>query len=269
MRYILSFLIIVMFCVSCGEYQKILKSDDFNYKYAKAVAYYEAEDFNRALPLFDELRTIMLGRDKMEEVSYYYAYCHYSTGDLLTAAYLFRNYARIHPNSKHVEECVYMSAYCYYLKAPNYSLDATNTYRAIKELQAFIDRYPNSSKISECNSLLDELRAKLALKAFENAKQYHTTENYKSAVIALENVLIDFPSFNNREEVHYLIVKSFYLLAINSVPEKIEERLNEAIDAYEQFKDNYTASIFLKELEETYNKINKSLDQLKNNKNEI
>ena len=269
MRYILSFLIIIIFSASCGEYQKILKSDDFNYKYERAVAYYQAEDFNRALPIFDELRTIMLGRDKMEEVSYYYAYCHYSTGDLLTAAYLFRNYAKIHPNSKHVEECVYMSAYCYYLKAPNYSLDATNTYRAINELQVFIDRYPNSSKVSECNVLLDELRAKLALKAFENAKQYHVTENYKSAVIALENVLIDFPSFNNREEVHYLIVKSFYLLAVNSVPDKIEERLNAAIDAYEQFKDNYRASIFLKELEGTYNKINKSLDQIKKKKDEI
>ena len=56
------------------------------------------------------------------------------------------------------------------------------------------------------NKLIDELINKLARKSFENAKQYFTTENYKSAIIALDNVLVDFPSFNNREEIYYLIV---------------------------------------------------------------
>ena len=39
---------------SCGEYQKVLKSDDFNYKYTKAVEYYTSKDYNKALPLFKE-----------------------------------------------------------------------------------------------------------------------------------------------------------------------------------------------------------------------
>ena len=126
MRNINFILIILLFLLSCGEYQKVLKSDDFNYKFSKAVEYYKNNEFNKALPLFDELRTIMLGKEKMEEVSYYFAYCHYSTGDLLTAAYLFSKYKKNYPTSKHLEECAFMSAYCYYLQAPNYSLDATN-----------------------------------------------------------------------------------------------------------------------------------------------
>ena len=36
------------------------------------------------------------------------------------------------------------------------------------------------------------VRKKLALKAFSNAKQYFTTQHYKSALVALDNVLIDF-----------------------------------------------------------------------------
>ena len=69
---------------------------------------------------------------------------------------------------------------------------------AIKELQSFINRYPDSDKVIECNSLIDELRNRLSKKAFENAKQYYLTSNYKSAIIALDNVLIDFSSFDNR-----------------------------------------------------------------------
>ena len=36
------------------------------------------EDFNRAMPLFNELSTVLRGTTKMEEVSYYFAYCHWS-----------------------------------------------------------------------------------------------------------------------------------------------------------------------------------------------
>ena len=255
--------------ISCGEYQKLLKSDDYNYKYEKAVVYYEEEDYNRAMPLFNELSTVMKGSAKMEEINFYYAYCTYSTGDNLMAAYLFKNYTINYPNSKHTEECAYMQAYCYYNEAPSYSLDATNTYKAIKELQLFIDRYPLSNRVEECNSLIDELRAKLSLKAFENAKQYYITSNYKSAIIALNNVLIDFPSFNNREEVHFLIVKSTYSLAINSITAKVEDRLKETLEAFDHFKDNYPKSTYLKELENTYNKTKTTLIKLKQKKNEI
>jgi outer membrane protein assembly factor BamD len=162
-----------------------------------------------------------------------------------------------------------MAAYCYYLEAPNFSLDATNNYKAIKELQAFVNKYPASKRVEECNTLLDELRGILSKKAFENAKQYFTTENYKSAIIALDNVLIDFPSYTNREEVHYLIVKSSYLLAINSISTMVEDRLKSTLDAYEQFKHNYPESNYIKGLENTYNKTNQTLTELKENKDEI
>ena len=266
---LLLILFILNILSSCGEYQKVLKSDDFNYKYDKAVSYYEDADFNRALPLFSELSNVLMGTSKMESVSYYYAYCHYSTGDYLMASYLFKMYSNNYPKSRHTEECSYMSAYCYYLETPNYSLDATNNYKAIKELQAFINKYPDSERVIECNALIDELRGKLSRKAFENAKQYYITDNYKAAIIALDNVLIDFPSFDNREEVYYLIVKSSYLLAVNSISNKIEERLQLTLDSYEQFKDNYNDSKYIIELESIYNKTNKLLETLKLNKNEI
>ena len=269
MKRITTLILLALALYSCGEYQKVLKSDDYNYKYIKAIAYYEAEDFNRAMPLFNELSTVLRGTAKMEEVSYYFAYCHYSAGDNLMAAYLFKNFTRNYPVSKHTEECAYMSAYCYYLETPNFSLDATNNYKAIKELQAFVNKFPASEKIEKCNELLDELRAILSKKAFENAKQYFVTENYKAAIIALENVLIDFPSYTNREEVHFLIVQSSYLLAINSISTKVVDRLKATLDAYEQFKDNYATSEYLKDLENTYKKTNQTLTELKENKDEI
>ena len=177
---------------------------------------------------------------------------------------MFNLYSNNYPRSIHAEECMYMSAYCYYLESPDYSLDATNNYKAIKELQNFINKYPTSDKIEECNLLLDELQLKLSKKAFENANQYFITENYKSAIIALNNVLIDFPSINNREEIYYLIIQSSYLLAVNSISAKVLERLEATLDAYNYFTDNYKKSKYLDELSIIYNKTNQKIQQLKN-----
>ena len=69
--------------------------------------------------------------------------------------------------------------------------------------------------------------------------------------------------------MYFLIVKSSYLLAINSISNKVEERLKSTLDAYSQFEDNYPKSEFLEDLKYTHNKTLQSLIELKEKKNEI
>tara|TARA_Y100001968_G_scaffold195923_1_gene179737 strand:+ start:409 stop:1212 length:804 start_codon:yes stop_codon:yes gene_type:complete len=245
--YIYILVFISSFIFSCSEYQKVLKSSDINYKYDKAVQYYEKQDYNRAMPIFKELSTMLRGTKKSEKVNYFLAYCHYNTGDFLTSSYLFRSFVKTYPNSTFAEESMYMGAYCMFLESPIYSLDDTYTKKAILELKNFINKYPNTSRSNKCNELILELNDKLALKSFEKAKQYYITENYKAAIVDLNNVLIEFPSSKHREEIHFLILKSSYDLAINSISTKKEERLNKAVDAFLVFSDNYPDSKYIQE----------------------
>ena len=77
MKIILQLLLVSMILISCSKYQKVLRSDDYNYKYNMAIMYYQKGDYNRAMPLFNELSTVMKGTDKIQEVNFYYAYCNY------------------------------------------------------------------------------------------------------------------------------------------------------------------------------------------------
>jgi len=254
---------------SCSKYQKVLKSDDINFKYEQAVKYYKNSEFNKALPIFNELIPIFKGTNKAEEIAFYFAYSHYSTGDFLMASYLFNRFTINFPRSKHVEECKYMVAYCHYQEAPEFSLDATNTMLAIDKFQEFIDKYPESERVDRCNSLMDELRLNLSRKAFANAKQYHTTENYRAAIIALDNVLIDYPDVENREEIYFLILESSYFLAVNSILSKKAKRLNMTIEYYNQFMDNYTESKYSDQVKKIYDITKITIEQLKSNQDEI
>ena len=263
MKKILLPILFFLLLASCSKYQKILKSSDLNFKFDKAVMYYETDDYNRALPLLEELSTAFRGSAKAEEVNYYYAYCHYSLGEYLMASYLFDIYAQTYPSSKHTEECQYMTAYCFYLLSPIYKLDSKNTYKAINQFQLFTNLYPKSERVKECNNLIDELREKLAKKSFNNAKQYYTTEYHKSAIIALKNVLLDFPGSKYEEEIYFLIIESSFQLAKNSISTKKEERLESTIDAYNEFAEKYPTSNLLKQAQNTQQKTLKLIETLK------
>lgn len=247
---------------ACSKYQQVLKSPDLDHKFKMAKQYYEEEQYFKALPIFDELNTLYRGTAKAEEVYYYLAYTHYGLSEHLLAGYHFRNFALTFPNSERTEEMSYMNAYCYYLQSPSYSLDGSNTMRAIDELQFFVDIYPESERVVTCNTLIDELRGKLEQKFFHVAKLYYDTEDYRSAIVALKNVLLDYPDTDYSEEIHFLILDANHLLASNSVNSKQKERWSNTVSAYHQFVDKFESSKKLKDAESIYNKANKQLEKL-------
>ena len=52
-------LVILTLFLSCSNYQKLLKSTDFDNKFESAVSYYDNSDYSRALPLFEDLLELL------------------------------------------------------------------------------------------------------------------------------------------------------------------------------------------------------------------
>ncbi|RLD60843.1 MAG: outer membrane protein assembly factor BamD [Bacteroidetes bacterium] len=253
----------IFFFSACSEYQKILKSNDYELKLEKANEYYEEEDYYRAQALYEELLSIYKGTDKAEKIYYKFSYCYFNQKDYILAGYHFENFVSTYPNSKYAEECDFLSAYCYYLESPQPDLDQSNTRKAIDALQLFINKYPGSEKIVEANKLIDELRLKLETKSFNNAKLYYNLGEYKSAVIALKNTLKDYPDTQYREELLFLILKSNFLLAKNSIEAKKIERYQTTVNEYYSLIDEYPNSKNIKEAEKIYNTSIKEIKQEK------
>jgi outer membrane protein assembly factor BamD len=116
--------------------------------------------------------------------------------------------------------------------SPVYSLDQVDTIKAIDKLQSFIDNYPNSEYLAEANAIVKVLNEKIEKKVYENAKGYNTISDYKSALVAFDNFIADYPGTPFKEDALFYKLDSAYQLAINSVPAKMEDRLNVAKTAY-------------------------------------
>lgn len=242
------FLLAVIILVGCGKHQKLLKSSDNEAKYNAAIQYYETKDYYRALQLFQQLINFYQGTEKAEKMQFYYAYCYYHQEDYVMASYYFKRFATNYPRSQFAEEAVFMNAYCYYLDSPAPSLDQTNTYTAINELQLFIDMFPRSTRVEEARDLIDQLKAKLQKKDLDIANLYLKMRLYDAAITSYRNLLRDYPESEYKEDILFNILKSNYYYAENSIRNKQMERYQEALDAYNEFIFQFPDSKYMKDV---------------------
>lgn len=261
-KYSYFLLLFTLLFVSCGEYQKLLKSNDAELRYSKAVEYFEKGDFMRASTLFDMIATYFKGTDRSESVLNYMAKSYMGQKDYYSASEYYKTYVKTYPKGKFVVESKFMIGYCYYLDSPDSRLDQTPTINAITALQEFVDVYPESERVPEANKLLSELNDKLAYKAYLNSKLYfnlgnYLGNNYESAVVTAQNALKDFPSTIYREELSFLILNAKYEQASQSVIEKKIDRYRSAIDEYYNFVNEFPDGKFRKEAEKIFNESKK------------
>lgn len=246
----------------CSEYNQVVKSNDNELKKTKALEYYEKGDYIKAITLLEEIIPYYKLTPEGEKLYYYFCMANYKLGDYYLSGYYFGRFVRQYPRSPYCEEALFLSALCSVHNSPQYSLDQTETYNALDGMQVFIDMFPNSARIDTCNRIMDNLRAKLEKKQFEYAKLYYRTQNYKAAVVALHATLEKFPESFYEEEILYLLVLSNYQLAINSIPTKKVERLNETLKSYRKFVAEFPQSEKLKELDVIKAKTEKELESL-------
>lgn len=243
--------LLVVLVSSCkSKFEKLRASNNISMKYQEAVKLYENKKYSKAIILFEDLMTKYRGQAEAEDLYYYTAYTAYRLRDYTSARYHFKSFATTYPNSARAEECRFMAAYCFYVDSPRFSLDQENTRKAIDELQLFINLYPDGEQTEEAGQLIQNLRDKLERKAFANARLYYDMgkpDDYRAAVIAFESMLRQYPDTRYAEEIEFLILKSQYLFAQNSMPYRQEVRYNEAIDYYQSFVENYPQSKFRKE----------------------
>jgi len=250
---------------SCrSTFEEVRSSNDPIKILKTANAYYEDEDYLKAQTLFELVVPYYRGKQEAEDVFYKYAYTYYKMDQYILAAHYFKSFTKTFYNSAKKEEMAFMSAYSNYLMSPNYKLDQGPTQTAIEELQTFVNTFPGSPRVDECNKLIDEMRFKLETKSYEQGKLYYQLSNFNSAMTSFENTLKDYPETERHEEVRYLIIKSSYELAKNSVYEKMQDRLESAIENVDNFVSKYSDSEHIKEVNSISNNCKQELKRFVN-----
>ncbi|HUQ67586.1 MAG TPA: outer membrane protein assembly factor BamD [Flavitalea sp.] len=261
---ILLLALVLFFSVSCSKFAKVQKSTDYEYKLKMADSYYSTKKYNYASQLYTELFPIYKGNPQFEDLFYKFAYCSYYLKDYLQAENLFKQFTEVFPTSARAEEMEYMRAFTYYKQSPKQELDQTNSLKAIGLMQTFINTHPNSGRLREANTIIENLREKLEGKDFRSAELYFNMGHYRAAAIAFTSLVNSFPDTKKGDEYKLQAIKSYYLYAQNSVEEKKASRYEQVINEVNDFNDRYPESGLIKDAERYANLSQNNIKQIQN-----
>lgn len=246
--------------VSCGEYTRVLKSGDYEYKYETAKALYMSGHYHQASELFGMLLAPLKGTSYGEESLFMLAESNMKAKDYESAAMFFKKYYQAYPKGRYMDMARYNSGYALYKQTVDVRLDQTSTMEAISEFQSFLDYCPNTNLKGQAMEIIYELQDKLVKKEYLSAKLYfdlgayamnsaYGGNNYQACVVTAQNALKDYPyaSAELREDLSILTLRAKYYLARQSVEEKRLERFRDTVDEYYAFQNDYPESKYMKE----------------------
>lgn len=258
-----SIILVFLISISCSNFRKIEKSQDWRVKYEAALNYYNKKDYYRASVLFEQILPIVRGLPEGEKVQFYLAYCQYYDKLYLLASEQFKTFYQTYGRSALAEEARFMHAFSLFQSSPNPSLDQSSSIEAMAAMQQFINRFPESKFRDRAVEVILSTQQKLEKKGFENARQYHRMKYYKAAIVALNNFKQNFPDSKYIEEAYYLVILSEFKLAEQSLQSIQAQRYKAVVDDYQEFLDRYPDSEFLKDAEKLYAESLEKVNSLK------
>ena len=252
----LIFCLVFVSFTSCGDYNLVVKSTDYEYKYEAAKQFYAEGQYNRAATLMQDVIMALKGTDKGEESLFMTGMSNIYARNYEAATSYFRKYYETYPRGIFTEEARFYCGKALYENTPEPKLDQTATYEAVSEFQDFLELYPESPLRDRAQNMIFALQDKLVEKEYLSAKLYYdlgtyfgncTTggSNYQACIVTAQNAIKDYPYTTRREEFAILILKAKFELAENSVAAKKEERYHDAIDEYYGFTNEYPESKYM------------------------
>lgn len=240
---------------SCaGEYNKVFKSDDFDFRYEYAKQSFAEGRYGRAAMLLMEQITMKKGTDDAQEALYMLGMAQYMSQDYESASATFKKYHQTYPKGIYAEQASFYVGQSLYEGAPEPRLDQSPTIGAINAYQQFLDYYPDSKLRQQAHDRLYELQDKLVQKELLSAQLYYNLggyfgninsnneSNYIASIITAQNALKTYPSSKWRQDFACIIMKSKFQLAENSSADKRVERYRDAEDECYGFLNEYPES---------------------------
>jgi len=225
-----------------GEFNKVFKTQDTDYKYEYAKQCFAEGKYSQASSLLLELVTVKKGTDEAEEALYMLAMSQFMNYDYESASETFKRYYQTYPRGFYAEPASFYVGQALFESAPEPRLDQSPTVGAMNAYQQFMDMYPDSPLREQAQQRLYELQDKLVMKELLSAQLYYNLggyfgninsnneSNYEACIITAQNALKRYPYTPMREDFSLLIMKSKFELAENSAEEKRIERYRDAED---------------------------------------
>jgi outer membrane protein assembly factor BamD len=158
-----------------------------------------------------------------------------TTESLLLGANEFREFLTFYPTHQRADYAQLQLARSYMLQMLAPERDQSSTRDAVKEIEIFLQRFPNSDLMPEARKMEREARDRLSEANYKVGFYYFRVKWYPGAIDRFRDVLATDPAFSNRDAVYYHLAESLYRT----------DKQAEALPYYERLLREFEKSEFL------------------------
>jgi outer membrane protein assembly factor BamD len=156
---------------------------------------------------------------------------------LVLAINEFREFLTFYPTNRRADYAQFKLGIAHFRQMRAPQRDQTETREAIREFQAFVDRYPNSSLMPEASAKLREAKDRLDQSNYLIGYFYYRQRWYPGAIDRFKALLEEDKDFTGRDAVYFYYAESL----IKS------KREAEALPKLEQLVEEFEQSQYLQE----------------------
>jgi outer membrane protein assembly factor BamD len=160
-----------------------------------------------------------------------------SAESYVLAANEFREFLTFYPTHARADYAQLKLGLTFYYQMHGPERDQTETREAIKELTAFVERYPQSKLLDEGRARLREARDRLSQSEYRVGHFYWRSKWYPGAIDRFKAILSSDPQFSSRDAVYFHLADSLVRI----------QRPAEALPFYQKLIDEFESSEYLPE----------------------
>ena len=154
---------------------------------------------------------------------------------LVLAINEFREFLSFYPTNRRADYAQYKLSLAHFRQMRGPQRDQTETRDAIKELDSFVQRYPNSALMPEAKSRLREAHDRLSESDYMVGFFYYRQRWYPGAIDRFTSVIKQDPEFTGRDAVYFHLAESYMKV----------KRPAEALPYYERLLEEFQQSEYL------------------------
>ena len=264
LRIFLISLLLIISLNSCAKKKddKLVSSQQNPYNvYEEGLEAFNKNDYFFAHKKFSESEIIFEDLQLAAKASVMSSYSLYAINFYSEALENIERFLKIYPADKNVIYVNYLKAIIFYEQIGDEKRDIEPLIKAGKQIDFFLNEYPNSEYAIDLKFKKDLIENQLAAKEIYIAKFYISTQKWVPAINRLKKVVKDYDKTIFIEEALHRLVEIHYHIGLEEEAKKYASILGYNYNSSEWFQQSY--KIFNKDYEEI-KKIEKDEKKSKN-----
>ena len=147
----------------------------------------------------------------------------------------YREFLTFYPTNPRADYAQYKLGMTYFRQMRGPQRDQTETREAVKEFEAFVERYPNSALLPEVQQRLREARDRVGEAEYQVGVFYFKQRWYPGAIDRLRALMKSDPGFTYRDGLYYYLAEALLKVKLDA----------EALPLYERLLTEFEQSEFL------------------------